>query len=406
MKNLFQIDRLQTKSLTKQICDGYRAAIAEGRLKGGEHFPTCREICDEFGVSMIVSAAVVRQLGREGLIRSRPHSGSFVVPKESMAWRDTVLFVNSGGTFSAYAGVLSAALRENLVRSGFLFESIEMPSRFIGKADVARLSATLAKRPKLAVLLHARPEVIAAVEKAGIEYVVVDDGAKPYAGKVSGLCRGSVFSDYSSAISNFVEHCKSAGVENVLEIGFEKDYASAVTALRRAKIKVSTLRIRETPEFCHYGHVQRAGLAAVEKLLLKGKGALPDLVYFTDDYLASGALISFARHGVCFPRDTRFVSLATKGFEPVWWQEVTRLEWDWFAQGEYIASQIKDLLEFRIERIDATISPEYIKGETFLTACARGGTLPYAEVVHGALREYDWTDLRNAFCKKTGRKEK
>lgn len=93
-------------------------------------------------------------------------------------------------------------------------------------------------------------------------------------------------------------------------------------------------------------------------------------------------------------------------FEPVWWQEVTRLEWDWFAQGEYIASQIKDLLEFRIERIDATISPEYIKGETFLTACARGGTLPYAEAVHGAMREYDWTDLRNAFCKKTGRKEK
>ena len=81
MKKLFQIDRLQTKSLTKQICDGYRSAIAEGRLKGGDRFPTCREICDEFGVSMIVSAAVVRQLGREGLIRSRPHSGSFVVPE-------------------------------------------------------------------------------------------------------------------------------------------------------------------------------------------------------------------------------------------------------------------------------------------------------------------------------------
>ena len=35
-----------------------------------------------------------------------------------------------------------------------------------------------------------------------------------------------------------------------------------------------------------------------------------------------------------------------------------------------------------------------------------GGTLPYADVVHGALCEYDWTDLWNAFCKKTGRKEK
>ena len=96
MKRLFEIDKLMAKSLTKQICDGYRAAIADGRLAGGERFPTCREICDEFGVSMIVSAAVVKQLGREGLIRSRPHSGSFVVPQESAAWRDTVLFVNTG----------------------------------------------------------------------------------------------------------------------------------------------------------------------------------------------------------------------------------------------------------------------------------------------------------------------
>ena len=47
MEKLFDIDRLRAKSLTKQICDG-------------------------FGVSMIVSSAVVKQLGREGLVRSRP----------------------------------------------------------------------------------------------------------------------------------------------------------------------------------------------------------------------------------------------------------------------------------------------------------------------------------------------
>ncbi len=156
MNKLFEIDKLMAKSLTKQICDGYRAAIADGRLAGGERFPTCREICDAFGVSMIVSAAVVKQLGREGLIRSRPHSGSFVVPQKTMAWRDTVLFVNTGGTISANVGILAATLRERLVVAGFLFSSIDMPSRFIGQADVALLSAALALRPKLVVLLHAR----------------------------------------------------------------------------------------------------------------------------------------------------------------------------------------------------------------------------------------------------------
>ena len=367
MKKLFEIDRLMATSLTKQICDGYRTAIADGRLGGGVRFPTCREICDEFGVSMIVSAAVVRQLGREGLIRSRPHSGSFVVPRESTAWRGTVLFVNAGGTVSAYASVLAATLREKMTAAGFLLASIDMPSRFIEEADIARLSAALASRPKLAVLLHARPEVVTAVAKAGVDYVVVDDGAKPCGGKMPGAFRGVVVTDYRAAIADFAAHCRSAGVRSAMEIGFEKDYASAVAALRRAGIRVSTLRVRETPEFRHYGHVQRAGLAAVEKLLAKGKGVLPDLVYFTDDYLASGALISFARHGVRFPDDVRFVSLATKGFEPVWWQEVTRLEWDWFAQGEALARRIVDLLDSRSARIDEKISPTYVVGDTFPT---------------------------------------
>ena len=131
------------------------------------------------------------------------------------------------------------------------------------------------------------------------------------------------------------------------------------------------LKIKETPEFRHCGHVQRAGLAAAEQLLAGGKSALPDLVYFTDDYLASGALISFARHGVRFPRDVRFVSLATKGFEPVWWQDVTRIEWNWFKQGEALAERVVELLEGRTASADSAISPEYIAGDTFPLAKVR-----------------------------------
>ena len=365
MNKLFEIDKLMAKSLTKQICDGYRAAIADGRLAGGERFPTCREICDAFGVSMIVSAAVVKQLGREGLIRSRPHSGSFVVPQKTMAWRDTVLFVNTGGTISANVGILAATLRERLVAAGFLFSSIDMPSRFIGQADVARLSAALALRPKLVVLLHARPEALAVVAKAGIDYVVVYGGVKPSGGKMPGMCRGVVANDYRAAFADFAAHCRAAGVRSMLEVRFSKNAAFVASALRRAGVDVSTLKIRETPDFRFSGHVQRAGLAAAEKLLAKVKDKLPDLIYFTDDYLAAGALISFARHGVRFPEDVRFVSLATKGFEPVWWQELTRIEWDWFAQGEELARRIIELLESHIDCIDMNMSPRYIVGETF-----------------------------------------
>ena len=51
-----------------------------------------------------------------------------------------------------------------------------------------------------------------------------------------------------------------------------------------------------------------------------------------------------------------------------------------------------------IEKVDAPPS--------WTDSVRAGGTLPYADVVHGALRECDWTDLWNDFCKKTGRREK
>ena len=372
MRKLFEIDRLMAKSLTKQICDGYRSAIEGGRLAGGGRFPTCREICDEFGVSMIVAAAVVKQLGREGLIRSRPHSGSFVVPRESKAWRDTVLFVNTGGTVSANVDILALTLRERLVAEGFMFSYIDMPSRFIGRSDVARLSAALALRPKLVVLLHARPKALAAVVKAGVEYVVVYDFDKPSGGKIPGKCRGFIATDCSAPFAAFAAHCKAAGVRSMLEVRFAKAQTFVSPALRKTGIDISVLNVLETPEFRFSGHVQRAGLAAAEKLLAKGKGGLPDLVYFTDDYLAAGALISFARHGVRFPRDVGFVSLSTKGFEPVWWQDMTRIEWDWFAQGDELARRILELLESRVERIDMRMSPAYIIGETFPAPRGKG----------------------------------
>ena len=76
----------------------------------------------------------------------------------------------------------------------------------------------------------------------------------------------------------------------------------------------------------------------------------------------------FARHGVKFPEDVRFVSLATKGFETVWWQEMTRIEWDWFAQGEELARRIVEFLETKADRVDAEMSPTYIIGDTFPAA--------------------------------------
>ena len=364
MKVLFPIDRLAAKSLTAQIHDGFKAAILDGRLKGGDRFPTCRDICDEFGVSMIVASSVVRQLGREGLIRSRPHNGSVVVPQGSRTWRGTVLFVNSGGSCSAYAGALASELRERLTTAGWLLSVAEMPSHFIGPADEARLAVALASGPRLVVALHARPEVMRELAASGVPHVIVADGRVPPRARLAKNCVGLVRVDYGPALAAFASHCRVAGVRSVLEVGFEKGYASAAPALARVGVACDQWLVSETPAFRYSGAVQRAGMEAVDARLSEGREWLPDLVYFTDDYLAAGALVAFARHGVRFPQDVGFASLATKGFEPVWWQDISRLEWDWFSQGAELARGVCDWLDGRIDKLDRRIGPEYFKGQT------------------------------------------
>ena len=44
---------------------------------------------------------------------------------------------------------------------------------------------------------------------------------------------------------------------------------------------------------------------------------------------------------------------------------MTRIEWDWFKQGEELVLRVVELLDGRTASADSAISPEYITGETF-----------------------------------------
>ena len=253
-----------------------------------------------FGVSVIVTSAVIKRLGAEGLVRARPHLGSVVVPRDVKLWCGTVLFVNAGGAYSAYASLLSAALRDAFVAAGYLFIETDMPSRFIGRDDLSRLSMHQTPVLRLVVMLHTRPEIEKPVAASCVPHIVIAGGAAP----VEDCARaGIVHTDYSLAIDDLVHHCQAAGVKNVLEVGFERGYASA--------------------------------------------------------------LLGLVRIGVRVPEEVRVVSLATKGFEPMWWSPVTRLEWNWTSVGERIAGRALAWLDGKAVSADDTIRPDYIVGETF-----------------------------------------
>ena len=73
---------------------------------------------------------------------------------------------------------------------------------------------------------------------------------------------------------------------------------------------------------------------------LEGRGWLPDLLVFTDDFLTSGALLSLVVAGFRIPDDVRVVSIANKGLGPVSTVPLARVENDADLHGDIIADSI------------------------------------------------------------------
>ena len=91
------------------------------------------------------------------------------------------------------------------------------------------------------------------------------------------------------------------------------------------------------------------------------------MLFFDDDYLASGALTAMLWSGIRIPEDVRVVTLANSscGSGLAFPVSLTRIEVDPIACGRAIAETVLAYLATGTFPPDATISPTYIKGDTF-----------------------------------------
>ena len=71
----FAVTRSIRLTLVEQVLDGLRSAITGGYYKPGDALPGTRDLAKALGVSTIVTEAVIKKLGEEGLIVSRPRIG-------------------------------------------------------------------------------------------------------------------------------------------------------------------------------------------------------------------------------------------------------------------------------------------------------------------------------------------
>lgn len=66
------------RPLYRQIYDGYRKAILEGKLRAGQRIPSTRALARELGISRLPVLTAFEQLLHEGYLEGRAGSGTFV----------------------------------------------------------------------------------------------------------------------------------------------------------------------------------------------------------------------------------------------------------------------------------------------------------------------------------------
>ena len=355
----FTVDRSRYGDLAEQIAAGLRTAIETGYYKPGDVLPPVRELGEILGVSMGIAVQAVSMIREESLISPRPRVGSVVCAPDRPLWKGHVVTVIPPGVYNPSDTAVHAVLRDRLTAAGYLVTPVTVaetrPRRF---DDFSLLDTVLRQQTDLVVQLHRQENITRWLSKRGLPFVRLanDDAAPPN-------CIGVVRRDFARALPDFAAHCREAGVKSVLQVA-DILRADATELLARDGIRVETLR---TPRALVNGPgYDFADWATVEftKRLAKGRGWLPDLLFFQNDHLASGALQAMGFAGLRIPEDVRVVSWANRRYGPFFFKPVTRMELDNAAIGATLADCVLEYFKGGSFPTDVVVGPDYIRGET------------------------------------------
>jgi DNA-binding FadR family transcriptional regulator len=90
--------KIRTVRLYEHVAGSIRARIVSGELREGERLPTEQKLADSYGVSRNVVREGIRVLAKDGLVRVRQGSGTFVANTTSRALGDSLeLALSVGG---------------------------------------------------------------------------------------------------------------------------------------------------------------------------------------------------------------------------------------------------------------------------------------------------------------------
>ena len=335
----FEIDRKLSSSLTDQVVTGIRAAIESGAYADGGTLPSIRDLAAGLGVSEIVIRSGYARLTEMGLVASRRGRGFVAVGRKSHVWRGHVLVIGYGAGENYLSYSIVEVLRRRFTRERHLVSCVNVDLGADDGNENGELAYALMQRYDLVVSLCDSPRVLRALVRAGCPTVALYNEHRPKGRNVVPV----KFLD-GAALPGFVAYCRSSGVRRILQIAANCDFADARKAFAGTGIDIGLMYLRRDFGYEDIEQLaERTGRLFAAKLS-KGRAWLPDLLYFTDDYMATAAVLTLLKHGVRIPEDVRIVSWANRGLGPVLPVPFGRVQFDGRSAGERIFEIAKTVL--------------------------------------------------------------
>ena len=356
--NPFKIVRQADDSLTTQLADGLRQAILTGFYPVGKALPARERLARQYGVSQIVVRAAIRRLSAEGLVVSRPRIGCMVQPRNVRIWKGQVLLVLADVPGSYYLNVFADELQNALMQDGWALSRVSVRRGYSGRYDFAAMDLALSGAVSLVVLMYNNDPIERHLEKCGTPFVVI---GKRRNRKASGF----VHFNREAAVPEFVRNCTVRGIRRVLVAGCTEKDTDVAGMLQEAGIACEEWVIEPLAGLRPPEAMERAALKAFERRF-SGTFGLPDLIFFSDDFVAQGALTALLAAGVRIPDDVKVVSWANAGLGPVFPRTLTRMEMDAVANGRSVAGFLSGYFKGGRLPDRASVSSVYIIGDTFV----------------------------------------
>ena len=328
----FKIDRNARENLPEQLANGFRQAILSGYYKPGERLPSFTQMVDELGVSIRTPRDAMKFLLDANLVRSRPRIGCEVLARDELIWKGrVVVVVNAAYEGSYYISVLIGAIRKAMVAAGYSFRSVTVDVGPRGRPDFAQLDAVLSGPLSYVIAVYPDDRLAKRILKSGkpaLAYVDVQSG---------GGLETIRFSGARNMIS-ITRKIQKSGVRKIVVAEYSRmPLFDQVCKKAGLVLEHLTVRPKEGPRYL--GSLKERAMDAVIGRFA-GKKNLPDLLLFSDDYVAFGGLVGLATCGIRIPDEMRILTLSNVGFEPVFPVPLAQIRIDPRANGAAIAAKV------------------------------------------------------------------